>query len=158
MNRKVLYRGMSTITRAWVYGYPELLSDKWVIVENDRSKVYVIIPETLGQFTGKQFGDIHIYEGDIDPKGNEIIWSVKSLGWFVKPASGGEEEPLYQAFFRPVGNIHEKPSFKSNIDIKLEKISDVIKRHLGANTPGWIIDNAIKAFEELNSMRLNNEI
>lgn len=61
--REVLYRGIRSSDRHWVYGYYVKEKGKHYIYDNEVEAVkWEVIPETVGQYIGTVF---HFYEGDI---------------------------------------------------------------------------------------------
>lgn len=70
MNRKIIFRGKSFITKKWIFG--NLIKD--TLEDDDSSFTYIransceyqVLPETIGEFTGfKDNIGNDIYEGDI---------------------------------------------------------------------------------------------
>ena len=127
MNREILFRGKRANTKEWIYGDVQQNVDAVKIREQEQSiqriaKSFVVIPETVGQFTG--LTDIHgvkIYEGDIiEAHFDElfpdlattlvVVWS--DYGWFGRDMEGNVdslERKWVSDFFEIIGNIHDNP-------------------------------------------------
>ena len=152
MNREIKYRGL-TSNGNWVCGnliqgkngycYICSINENPVYKNGDYwyidSPCYVVIPETVGQFTGfKDFDEKDIYEGDIleyvsymrdENKRKEIVgFDEKCGGWYVHKQADtlsdilfkqhNEEWQLKQNYkpsikhkVRVIGNIYENPEF-----------------------------------------------
>ena len=65
MNREILFRGKSTTTGEWVYGYYQEYPEGYVHIQNAWNDWFPVIPESVGQFTGiVDMNGVKIFEGD----------------------------------------------------------------------------------------------
>ena len=94
--REIKFRGKRELNKVWVYGwysaeyvyYPRILT-----IDDD----YVVIPETVGQYTGlKDENDLELFEGDIfRAYEDEVLGIVEFVkGAFYAYWEDGEEELL----------------------------------------------------------------
>lgn len=75
MEREILFRGKDEVTKEWCYGY--LLSKNVIgeVVNNGSDysiTVIAVIPETVGQFTGREIKGQKLFEGDFFKVGNTL--------------------------------------------------------------------------------------
>ena len=125
--RKILFRGKRIDNGEWVYGllWKKKFNTKKVFIhffpnEDDEDDYAVVIPETIGQYTGiKDNNDKKIFEGDIVRINNSedcliISFDTEHDGCFI--CSNKKKYPYYyhrlqykNAEYEVVGNIHDNP-------------------------------------------------
>lgn len=124
MNREILFRGKSPITRNWVTG--DLFQhgeQRFIMADNRNTEV---IPETVGQYTGKELDGKKIFTGDIvqtcvdyddnlgypatDVFNSVVIWDEENFCFAFKT------DDYIQSFndwdwdcSGVIGNIHDNP-------------------------------------------------
>ena len=122
--REILFRGKRTDNGKWVIGmlcqYHEGV--KAVIADNHfgtfegASEVYVVIPETVGQFTGlTDKNGKRIFEGDVvrlyfvdTTEIGEIIWDEEWCKVAFLSEDGGKYGVDGTVEFEVIGNIHDE--------------------------------------------------
>lgn len=97
MNERYLFRGKRKDNGEWAYGG---LDTDWGLKPEERDRYWIIqaylgetlvIPETVGQCTGRKIGETYLFDGDIikNSTGIYIIaWDEKFLQWTVKNKKG----------------------------------------------------------------------
>jgi uncharacterized phage protein (TIGR01671 family) len=133
MNRTIKFRGKRVDNGEWVYGF--VMSWKHfdgtkyvqvVSIKNDAQE-YVVIPETVGQFTGLlDKNGKEIYEGDYLMQGNGFLWEVfYSIDRIQLKRKGMKNEYHtvyvslssilgYNSIYEVIGNIHDNPELLNN--------------------------------------------
>lgn len=119
MNRKILYRG-KTLNGEWVYGLP-CGTDKngdinTLLIENTQQKIDVI-PETVGQFTGRLDNHINeIFEGDILRLTSrlfnyviKVVYDNDECRFIGEKADGMWAEFACLGNVEVIGNIYDNP-------------------------------------------------
>ena len=132
MNREIKFRGKTVNGNKWVYGdllhiaggyiiYHgsqkdcEITTGKHVSVELLHDEISVVVPETVGQFTGLlDKNGKEIYEGDILNNGQRnyfVCWNSERGAWWLKSKDLIYTTPLgflsIELFV--VGNIYDNP-------------------------------------------------
>jgi hypothetical protein len=106
--RIIKFRGLRVDGKGWVYGhYYDDEIQSFIIYEIN---TYEVIPESVGQFTGKlTINHMEIYEGDLIAPCNggipkQVVWDEIFCGWYF------EIEPFskLKVLDKIIGNIHEK--------------------------------------------------
>lgn len=147
------FRGKRIDNNQWVYGIPLHLGERCWIVNGFRLSYYdedslnahlsmnqlEVIPETVGQFTGKKDKKgTEIYEGDVFDVADryvEVYWNehlamwdtkFKALNgkggkWFV----GGLKSCDWEQYAEVVGNIHEEKILALNM-VTLDGIKVIV--------------------------------
>jgi len=106
--RTIKFKGLRVDGQGWVYGH--YYDDEIQSFIISGINTYEVIPESLGQFTGKLTSDeMEIYEGDliktwigVIPK--EVNWNEKECSWYfgIKPLAN------LRFLDKIIGNIHDK--------------------------------------------------
>jgi uncharacterized phage protein (TIGR01671 family) len=85
--REILFKAKSEETNQWKFGNLLQFEDgSCRIREKEWSDngyhTYVVIPETVCQFTGlTDKNGVKIFEGDFDKDGNMVVWCDRCNGW-----------------------------------------------------------------------------
>lgn len=123
--REILFRG-KTSRGLWVFGYlqPSIYKDA-MLIQDVEANLRVIIPETVGQFTGLvDKNGKKIFEGDIfkyaDRTVYTVYWSENRLGFYAfenetnrKDMDGNYLGNFYGSRCEIIGNIFDNstPTF-----------------------------------------------
>lgn len=127
--REIKFRGREKESNKWVFGYARhwkcCYGDEWHI-QGKNDNVHVVIPETVGQYTGKK--DVNkkeIFEDDVvlfcDSRAHERIgvikWHEKACCWIIDCGEAGRvmlanyayEIMLAYYACEIIGNVHDNP-------------------------------------------------
>ncbi|MFA5382076.1 MAG: YopX family protein [Candidatus Micrarchaeia archaeon] len=118
--RQTKFRGIEIGTNIWRYGHHIVVDGESQIY--DRGGYYIVIPETVGEWTGRvDRNDKDIYEDDeVNFLGNKersytcglpeicrVVWFEESSGWML--TSEKHSFGLYKTgIYEVIGNIHDK--------------------------------------------------
>jgi len=117
--RTIKFKGLRVDGKGWAYGYLVKTENGQCYIFNyhfipaltlPSEKFIEVIPETVGQFTGKLTSDeVEIYEADLIKTWNGSIpkvvnWNEKECSWYfgIKPLAN------LRILHKIIGNIHEK--------------------------------------------------
>lgn len=123
MNREILFRGKRADTKEWIYGDVQQNVDAVKIREQEQgiqrvAKSFVVIPETVGQYTGlKDIHGVKIFEGDIvnyNGSCHKVVFESRNGTGYFGIVVGenetwgfGNSTPAYM--MAVVGNIYDNP-------------------------------------------------
>ena len=128
--REILFRGKHTRTGEWVEGllWKKKYNDNKLFIscfpdKDDNEEIYIIIPETVGQYTGlTDKNGKKIFEGDIvkaqddvfgSPFCNGIVGTVtfEETAFFIETPNIIDTQYLFNecAVYEVIGNIHDNP-------------------------------------------------
>lgn len=132
MEREIKFRGLSTETGEWEYGFliktinPHKIENEYwaAFIHNgvSISEPKKILPDSVGQFTGLHDKEGNeIYEGDIVRRGDDtltVTWNKKFAsfcldknGWMHSHYFGEAADPSQVEI---IGNIHLHPELLTN--------------------------------------------
>lgn len=111
--REILFRGKRIDNREWVEGfYLYTEENTHPVIIDMKCLSHIIIPETVGQFTGlTDKNGKKIFEGDIVKYENKI-YEIKYLEKYARFAPSNEHSIFMVCAFNHlevVGNIHDNP-------------------------------------------------
>lgn len=130
MSREIKFRGRPLDRRGWVYGYYFVVAGHHFILPPGRSCLRVeVIPETVGQYTGRKADGVEIYDGDIvklcygipptydtliiEYADDEEIADSSVSGWWMrnirKNGVSGSLCKTYENDLEVIRNIHQNP-------------------------------------------------
>ena len=122
--REIKFRGQKISSNEWVYGF-------YVKAPNDQHRIYLqpfdeatsntyylVIPETVGQFTGlKDDNGKEVYESDVivDISGNkfEVKWNDDTCKFQLSDGSDLNDNDRYSTYKCVIGNIHNNTILRS---------------------------------------------
>ena len=111
MNREILFRGKTG--DEWVYGDLSRLKNAITITKRNFIYPYIVMPETVGQFTGlTDKNDAKIFEGDILKFRSGIYsveWDNEHSKFLQRDGQFSREFHIWIAKSEIVGNIHDNP-------------------------------------------------
>ena len=132
--REILFRGKRTDNGEWVYGYYAcigkhhyILTGKLNLIGTVNFQHYLVIPETVGQYTGlTDKNGVKIFEGDIlggylddnYPENLTVMEVVWCKCWWGTKEIGCDPDPLEWEdgeILEVVGNIYDD---KEILDVK----------------------------------------
>jgi uncharacterized phage protein (TIGR01671 family) len=125
--REVLFRGKRVDNGEWVYG--NLIVTKKLIetiyrvssiegIDNGKSYIFRVIPETIGQYIGLISNDEKLFTGDIVRMSSGLIGVIKDatdicgyeIKWLDKEAPSSSLIHQYlKDDYEIIGNIHDNP-------------------------------------------------
>ena len=131
MKREIKFRGRCIITGNWAYGYYYLSKGNHIIIDADGGEV-MVMPKSVGQFTGLKDKKREVYESDLyELRVNgiethveiilcEVKWSVKGCGFGFFLLTKDSEQPNWIGMNdkniigkKHLGNIHENKDLLS---------------------------------------------
>lgn len=123
MNRKILFHGKRVDNGEWVEGYYVCVGGKHHYILTGKLDItrgypqyvhYLVIPETVGQYTGlDDKNSTKIFEGDI-VKHNNTVYEIAYITQYARFA-GRKPKTIMSIFAletsEVIGNIHDNPEF-----------------------------------------------
>ena len=115
--REILFRGRD-IAGNWHYGVPLIFTEDYVCITAPHTYNKVVIPETVGQYTGlTDKNGKKIFEGDIMPvyeQGEEYYYKVVYNGDCFMLAMLDSEQGSYplstkKYISKVIGTVHDNP-------------------------------------------------
>ena len=111
MNREILFRGKTD--DEWVYGDLGRLKNAITITKRNFIYPYIVMPETVGQYTGlTDKNGVKIFEGDILKFRSGIYsveWDNEHSKFLQRDGQFSRELHIWIAKSEIVGNIHDNP-------------------------------------------------
>lgn len=118
--REILFRGKRVSNGEWVYGNYAFTDNngKQHFVFQNEAFVNKVIPETVGQYTGKMDKNgTKIFEGDVIAYDNNrysyiVRWDEERCGFYAKMREFDDYDYLgnfWSKLSEIIGNIHDNP-------------------------------------------------
>ena len=109
--RTIKFRGKCAFSGVWRYGY-FYISKGNSIIRDENDNESIVIPESVGQFTGRtdaEFDGLEVYENDFiencDTKDLQVVyWNEKKASWYCRYV---DDESRIVSLSDSLGNLNK---------------------------------------------------